>query len=562
MTVVLESDVPSEAPAAVPTPAPRARQDIVDVSEGNLITAAMIGFPVFLMLALCIVVGYKYSVRRLRRSKRRHSHCQLRDAVSTHFAYTQPRPSGDDFVTIYKRSNEPAGVLWEDHTVVSGVLPNSAAHRCEVDAYLHRRVHSVNNVPVLKLDEIRELCEGRTMVTLGFEPRFSRIVVQLDQCVQSFNETAFLAELAKRVSCAFEMKFGVPNVVAEKVQQNGFECQVLLHLRGLTSGQIAALVAMCRTPGDGVRSKTNIINARIADDLDDAATTPPTTHLWLCAQWLQEAAGCSGLYIEMPYYVNDMPCFQHAPADHWIYSTPSGEWVVTADRDVVGQEAPIFVLRSAAPHYGSLPQDVAAWCSPLRDVEVVVSDREPVAHEFVIGQKVALMEDVILEDASSLTRGAQGLIMGAHRDLVCVCLLNCNSDVVTLPPALLESPDGPRVHALREGAWLAASIVKQTRSGDVLVRYDCAMCPPEWVSSTDARHVLRSLAVLSFEVGDAVALSDIDFDPAGPLSPEDVGKVVAVGDEGQVKTYLVRGGYEEWWYSARQLVPYQMGCGL
>ena len=434
--------------------------------------------------------------------------------------------------------------------------------------FRNRRLLSVNGKRVGALGDIRGAVEGATTVSLQFEPRFTSIVVCVAEPLRDLDEDAFVRRFAERVAAALQL----PEFAAADMQVLGAEedpdvCETELSLRfaGLTSGQVAAVVAMCATPGDPIRQNLPVAGAYLAAmtgaTRDGGNMAAPT--LWVCCQWLPEAAACSGCYLPLPLHGRvTTAVWESASGDHWMYSAPTGHWVVTADKASIGKKAGArgYALRTVEPHRGAPPQACGAWCTERRvDADVVVATAEPQAHGFVVGQRVMFPGDFALEDGSAIGRNATGLAMGECGDLVRVCLLNEGYDVVAVPAEVLESPDGPRVTVFHEEKWMLGSIVKQV--GDKLkVRFDCGLCEPAWMDRVGDADKLQVLTLSHLCVGDCVVLTEEAGDGgSGCLTEGELGVVIACGDLGQARPYLVNSRCGNHWYAAHQVCRARQG---
>ena len=438
------------------------------------------------------------------------------------------------------------------HPTIHAFTDNTAAADHGAERFRNRRVIRVNGTKVTRLHEIREIVEGEPVVTLEFEPRSASICICLAEALVDFDEDSFLYTFAERVSYSLDlMDFSDMDMEMQSSEEVNGELQLVIKFFGLTGEQVAAIVDMCITPGNDIKNGLPIIGAYL-----NGAGKKTVPKLWVSCQWLSEAAECSGVYLPMPNTLqNGLPVWQHAPSDHWMYATASGFWTIVSDRTLIGSDVTTsYVLRSSIQHRGALPHVINKWRTPLReDPHTVVSLKEPRAHEFVVGQKVVFPQDVQLEgDGCFISKDSMGLVMCAlESNMVQVCLLNEEYDVVTISAESLDSPDGPRVSVLHEERWMDATIVKEARDevGDeiVKVRFDCSLCPPMWVDKDKLRIKLPDV----FTIGDTVRVSGDEG--LGALEKGETGEVIACSDGGQARPYLVSGPYASHWYAPHQI---------
>ncbi|KAJ9444071.1 putative RNA-directed DNA polymerase from transposon X-element, partial [Diplonema papillatum] len=468
----------------------------------------------------------------------------------------------EDIVTIFKDVEEPMGIMWDDHTLMVGICENSAAARAGCDRFRNRRIAKVNGKEVKTLSDIRYAVEGQSVVTLEFEPRYSAIVVRVHSSIEDFTEHPFLQAFADRIARALnlmdftEMDMDLQSIV-ERTEKG--ELLLTIKLLGLTSDQVATIVALCVTPGEHIRAGLPIVGAYLATNKGDEMPRP----VWVCCQWLSEAAHASGCYLQLQgVQEGGMPVYQHIPADHWMYSTPSGHWAIVDDQALIGQEVTSqgYVMRSTEPHRGAEPFVITSWRTPLReDCDVQVSEDEPRVGEFIVGQKVIFPQDVELGDGAYINKKAEAIVMGETDDgLVKVCLLNEEFDVVTIDPDVLDSPDGPRVMLLEGERWMHGNVVKQR--GDMLkIHLDCGLCQDVWVDRVQDASKLKISPVKVFAIGEKVQLSEDVSETVleeGCITHGDIGQIVACGDLGQARPYLVEGPYELAWYAGTSLVSF------
>ena len=528
------------------------------------------GVASFFLCCLFVI----YGVHRYRKRKADKEKEDTEDLLrfDDHFLMSE-----EDIVTLHKEACEAMGAMWDDHTLLvgvcgmlRGVLPilqrssciflphthtdNTPASKYHLDKFRNRRLARINGTQVAKLSDIRDAVEGQTEVILEFEPRYSAVNVILAETLDAFTEESFLALFADRVAFALDLvNFTDLDMELQTVTENADGSELTLNIKfmGLTAEQVNTVVAMCVTPGDPIREGVPIVGAYLASAKQERGLAPT---LWMCCQWLSEAAAASGCYLPLPNMLSEdgLPVWQHAPADHWLYSSPSGYWVVVDDRSLIGSDLcdAGYVMRSSVPHRGALPHVIKKWRSQLRDdPNCIVATDEPCAHGFAVGQKVVFPSDFLLEDGALITKDTSGLVMCADGDMVQVCLLNEEYDIVAVSPDILDSPDGPRVQVLDDGRWLPATIVKETESR-IKVRFDCGLCAEKWLEKDEDECRMRIRMPDAFVVGEAVYVGE---------EAEEVGEVVACGDMGQAKPYLVetKAGVE--WHAGNSIFKYNGG---
>ncbi|KAJ9446935.1 hypothetical protein DIPPA_34268, partial [Diplonema papillatum] len=535
----------------------------VDIVDGASSGVNLMVLVVIIISALfcCLLLFFACWRRRRNQMKKKR---KTQDLMKK---YTDEEEA-EDVVIIYKDVDEPMGIMWDDHTLLVGVCEDSPAFRYNLDRFRNRRIAKVNGKEVKTLSDIRYAVQGQTVVTLEFEPRFSSIVVRVQTTMEEFNEQDFLQAFADRVSRAlYLMDFTEMDLDLQSVVERGDRGELLLttKLLGLTSDQVANVVAMCVTPGDPIRAGLPIVGAYLATGKGFHLSPP----LWVCCQWLSEAAQAAGCYLQLPGVQEEgFPIWQHIPADHWMYSS-AGHWVIVNDKSLVGQEVGGgYVVKSSVPHRGAMPYVINDWRTAARDnSQIVVSEDEPRAGEFVIGQKVVFPQDVELGDGAFINKKSEAIVMSQDGDdLIKVCLLNEEFDVVTVSPDVIDSPDGPRVTYLLDGKWMPCTIVKvrnEDRKTQLKLHFDCGLCQDLWIDKDEDKDKLKFPAQEIFAVGEQVQLAadaadEIEED--GCLTRNDIGVIVACGDLGQARPFLVEGPAELSWYAASNLthiVPQQ-----
>eukprot|EP01062_Namystynia_karyoxenos_P050333 TRINITY_DN3904_c3_g1_i2.p1 TRINITY_DN3904_c3_g1~~TRINITY_DN3904_c3_g1_i2.p1 ORF type:complete len:287 (+),score=24.54 TRINITY_DN3904_c3_g1_i2:59-919(+) len=79
-------------------------------------------------------------------------------------------PGGAVLAEVRKAPEEIAGLIWEDHTRLAGVVPGSAAERGGLGRLVGMRATEANGHAVQRLRDLRAQCQGRGRVLLLFAP--------------------------------------------------------------------------------------------------------------------------------------------------------------------------------------------------------------------------------------------------------------------------------------------------------------------------------------------------------------------------------------------------------